>query len=159
MSLITLHPKYGVNPHLCTCPRCGKDNNELVLIGTRETILKCNCGQTIYGHRHSEPCPKCGEKFNFTEVGKIEERDKIPTSLCDDCEKELAAEKEIVAEGGIYFRCKCGARGVIKANAPICAKVRAKLDVPKGPCGIDFDTCPNCEKHSDEPDTSDHPAQ
>jgi hypothetical protein len=143
VSDLSLHPKLGVNPHLCCCPRCWKDNGELVLIGNRTSIRKCGgCGTKLVGHRYSEPCPKCRHNGPHEEVGQVGERDKIPTGLCADCKKELAEHKAIVDAGGIYFRCKqCGKNGVIRPEAELCKMVRDKMEIPTGPCGIEFQTC------------------
>jgi hypothetical protein len=155
MSSLQLHPSLGINAHLTFCPRCGGDGPDLMLIGSRTSILQCNsCGITIYGHKPSKPCPKCknGGPYstgNFTHVGTIGERDKLPGSLCDKCKAEIESFKKIVADGGIYFKCKtCKNTGVIKSKSDICRLVREKLKVEKpDPCGIEFE---NCEQHAVE---------
>jgi len=139
---ITLHRERGVNPRLTFCPRCGKEANELVLLGAHEAIGEC-CGITVYGGGR---CPKCNR---FTErVGTIGEHDRLPASQpCDECGAELAEHAKVVAEGGVYFRCTdCNASGVIKAT-PFAAEVRKAhgIDAP-APCGVEFteENCPAC---------------
>lgn len=166
MSYIELDREKGLNPHMACCPRCGKENGELVLIGARKSIYKCNnCGVNIYGHRKVEPCPNCKEgggrqpyvSSGFTHVGTIGEHDRIPTSLCDECEKELASFKEIVSAGGVYWKCSdCKMTGVIK-KSPFADAVRAthKLDAP-APCGIEFSKkdCPACNRREENDGTT-----
>ena len=145
---IQLHPTLGVNPHLTFCPRCGGKARELMLIGNRTQKLRCNaCGSLIFGHRSSEPCPRCKVRGDFTHEGRIEENELLPGDLCEQCEKEVALHKSIVAEGGIYWKCKgCAQSGVIKGTSPICAAVREKMNIPPpGPCGTEFD---KCEEHA-----------
>jgi ssDNA-binding Zn-finger/Zn-ribbon topoisomerase 1 len=147
---ITLHPTLGINPHMTVCRRCGGPAEELMLIGNRTSIYRCgnrDCGITIYGHRMSEPCPKCHDRGPHEKIGEVGEHDKLPaTEPCDKCKAELAEHKQIVADGGIYFKCaQCGKSGVIKNTAPLCAMVREKMGVPAPkPCGVEFD---KCEEH------------
>ena len=145
---IELDAELGVNPHLGMCPKCGKDNGEILMIGQRKTKLKCNnCESVIYGHRRSEPCPKCGERDNFTHWGSIEEHDKIPTSLCSDCLKEREEQAKLVAEGGIYFKCaKCSTTGVVLKHAGLAKAVRKQMKIKApAPCGVQFESC---EEHT-----------
>lgn len=145
------------------CPRCGKDENEIVLVGARQNILKCReCGTTIFGHRQSDACPKCGNKrraygmsdeFDF--VRKIEAHERLPGGICDECEKEILSHKEIVRQGGIYWKCKdCQREGVIKASAPLAGVVREKTGIaPPNPVGIEFTKeqgCPACGGNGNE---------
>lgn len=144
----------GVNPHFGICPKCGQYNGEVLLIGNRKAILQCgSCQSVIYGHRPSEPCPKCSERGrdNFTRVGYIGEHDKIPSRLCSDCIKELDEHKKLVAAGGIYFKCaKCHITGVVLGQTKLAKSVRKqmKIEAPN-PCGIQFDSC---EQHTVAPE-------
>jgi hypothetical protein len=76
----------------------------------------------------------------------IGENEKLPGSLCEACEKEVAEHAAEVAAGGVYFRCEaCGATGVVKADAPLAAQARKGLGIPAPkPCGVEAGSCPNC---------------
>jgi NMD protein affecting ribosome stability and mRNA decay len=147
--MLTLHPTLGVNAHLTFCRRCGGDAGELMLIGNRPNVYRCDrCETTIFGHRQSDPCPKCGRKFSFTFVRKIEENERLPASgLCDKCDKEVKEYAQIVADGGVYFRCFAGHTGVVKAGAPLSIAVRQQsgIEAPN-PVGVEVeaDQCPAC---------------
>lgn len=61
MSGITLHPKYGVNPTLSQCFWCGKDKNEIALLGIQSKRLT---GKEKAPNRvvlDFKPCAKCIE--------------------------------------------------------------------------------------------------
>jgi predicted RNA-binding Zn-ribbon protein involved in translation (DUF1610 family) len=149
MSGITLHPQLGVNPHLMSCPRCGGNTNGLMLIGDRTTIRECDsCGVRIYGHRPSEPCPKCGQRSS-TAVGKIGEHKKlVDCQPCDGCQAELKEHRRAVEAGGVYFKCAdCGVTGVIKGTSPLAKAARKQMKIPKpGLMGVEFTKvdCPAC---------------
>lgn len=141
---IELHPTLGINPHMGCCPRCGQDNGELILIGRRTNILQCGqCETKVYGHRNSEPCPKCGARWGtWMFVGIIGKEDKIPGGLCNTCKEEKERFDAIIAEGGIYWKCKeCEQNGVLRPTAPLCAAVREKAGIPSGPVGVEFNKC------------------
>lgn len=144
MKDLVLHPKLGVNPHLTYCPRCGGDAREIILIGARDYINKCcECGLHLIG---GGPCPDHPGR-RTERVKMIGEHDKLPGSPCERCEKEVAEHAAIVAAGGVYFRCACGARGVIKATARIAGLAREKLGIAApAACGIELDECPTCKK-------------
>lgn len=137
---IRLHSKLGVNPHLTYCPRCGGETNEIALLGTTNKVYICNLGHRSIGYPKNGKCPECNAIVSFER--EIEERERIPGGLCDNCQEQI---KE-VKKGGIFFRCKCGTEGVIKAGHPLAEAVRKQLKVkaPK-PCGVELETCPNCE--------------
>lgn len=151
---ITLHPELGVNPRLTVCTRCGAEGKDLLLLGIRNYWVQCDkCNARVYGgfNRNGRPgsasvCPSCGG----TSHGKrheLKESERIPHGLCAGCEKELAMQKEVVESGGIYFKCKCGAAGVIKESAPICKAVRERAGIAApAPVGVELDDCPSCTK-------------
>jgi DNA-directed RNA polymerase subunit RPC12/RpoP len=145
---ITLHPKKGLNVHLGVCPRCG-EGNEVVLLGIRNKKIVCpNCDAVNYGSTRMEACGRCKEPLLNGKAEEIEEWEKIPTGLCAKCgEKQKACDK-MVAEGGVYFRCKkCGSRGSIKGDHELAKAVREKMKIPTpGKVGVELDGCPGCEK-------------
>lgn len=146
---LQLHPKLGVNPHLTVCPRCGKDSNELLLIGARDWISRCDdCGLNLIG---GGPCPE-HPRAHTTRVRMIGEHERLPaTTLCDECKAEVTLHRQVVSEGGIYFKCKCGATGVIKASAPLAGLVRERMQIAApAPCGVELDDCPQCKPEAPE---------
>jgi len=147
-----LHSKLGVNPKLTFCRRCGRETNELLLVGAHTGKYTCdNCGLLMLGGRPNigHRCPRCGgNRTSFTKTGTIGERERLPASdLCDGCKMELESFKQIVDEGGVYWKCKdCHAEGVMK-KSPYAGMVRLKLNIPIGPCGVEFSKdcgCPKC---------------
>lgn len=122
---IRLHKDKGVNPKMTFCRRCGKDANELILVGADEGKYKCDsCVTTIFGYGKGI-CPKCGHK-GLNRVGKIGEHERLPaTQFCDECKDETAEHQKVVEAGGVHFRCKdCGAEGVVKAGTSFAVQVR-----------------------------------
>ena len=151
---IQLHPKHGVNPRLCFCPRCGGESNMLMLIGTRNYVTTCpHCGVKNYGSKRSELCGKCGSHMHNGEKRELDDHEKLPGDFCEECKKEAKEHAAIVARGGVYFRCKaCNACGVIKEDVPFAAEVRKAHGLLNGePCGVEFDKtdCPRCRKEPD----------
>ena len=151
MSSIRLHKKKGVNPKLTFCVRCGGKAEEIILLGANDGKYECStCGMISFGHQPQGRCPRCKQDYLMTRIGNVDEHEKLPAyEYCDDCIKEIKDHKEIVAKGGVYWKCsKCNNSGVIKVSAPLAAQVRKqhKID-PPGECGIDFEgtyLCPVC---------------
>lgn len=145
MSNIPLHPERGIDPHLCFCPRCGGESNSLAV----GHILKAEHeGQTYYANRGQTR--KVSQQLGATlHWEQVEEGERIPGAVCDACEKELAMQKQVVNEGGIYFQCKeCGQRGVIRAcNFTEKVREHMKIAAPE-PCGVEFNFC---VEHGEEP--------
>lgn len=150
MSSIRLHPTLGVNPRLTICPGCGGTGDELILLGIRNYIDKCSgCGLQMYGGGpdSNNPCPTCGRYGSFYRLRDLAEFEKLMSpNLCKKCVKRQKACREMVAAGGIHFRCKeCDAEGAIKADHDLSKRVREqmKIEAPK-PCGVEFE---KCEQH------------
>lgn len=146
---ITLHPTRGLNPHLTFCSRCGRETNELILIGNRDDLRKCaSCGSGLIGMRRNDPCGKCGNTGPHELIRKIDDNERLPASqLCDDCKKEMEENSEIVRQGGVYWKCEeCNRSGVIRPGS-YASSVRAGVARQKGvelwtePCGIGFNKC------------------
>lgn len=143
---IRLHETLGVNPKLCVCPRCGGENGELVLIGAATSIRQCpECKVHIYGGRPTfNSCPSCKKHVHdFPIIGRVGENDKIPTSLCSGCKAEIETHMQIVAEGGIHFKCaKCPVTGVLRGTSELAIAVRKQMNLPApAPCGVEFAEC------------------
>lgn len=146
---IQLHPEKGANPHLMTCPRCGKDNGSIALLGVANGVYTCkSCGLKHVGFAGSpkDGCQKCGSRdFKRTE---LYDYDKVPGGLCAECEARQKACDDEVKAGGVYFRCKkCGSQGAIKAGVELAKKVREhmKIEAPD-PVGVELDECSECPK-------------
>lgn len=148
---IPLHPTLGVNPHLTFCPRCGGEVPVLLLLGAMNTKFECHdCKAVSIGARH---CLKCDGQRNPNRHGrkgrivKIEENEKLPGSLCDDCVKRAAEWRGLVEAGGLYARCTdCGMEGVISPSEAT-ASVREKHNCPAPELlGIGYSKadCPEC---------------
>jgi hypothetical protein len=146
---IRLHPQKGLNPRMTFCPRCGKDGDELILLGLNDGVYSCEfCGQKHIGRPTGGKCQQCGRRQSWKRERTVEEHERIPGSLCGPCKNEAAEHARIVAEGGVYWACKdCHAQGVIKSS-PFAERVRKALSIqaPR-PCGVTFSKdqgCPKC---------------
>lgn len=162
-----LHETKGLNPKLTTCPRCGGDGPDLILLGARDYKDICQlCGAVYIGgadpkmkHRGcvfkrldaQSKEVKCGGTSFSREP--IEEHEKLPGGLCYACEEEIKQHREIVAAGGIHWRCvDCKSEGVIKAESECAKEVRAHMKIePPDPVGLEFykdpkrgPACPVC---------------
>lgn len=72
---IRLHPKYGLNPTISQCIICGKDMNEIVLLGAA-----CKDRAPMKMITSIEPCDECRKKYLATGVLLIEsDEEKNPT--------------------------------------------------------------------------------
>ena len=57
---IRLHPKFGLNPTIPTCFWCGKDKNELILLGA---AFKEEAPRHMY--LDYEPCDTCKDQMKL----------------------------------------------------------------------------------------------
>ena len=133
-----LHAQHGVAPALTFCRVCGKDTNEIAILGA-----SCN---TVMKQVHEMTGGKEGSIDGYKEYGY----NRIPSNEpCDECKAKQAAVKEEVERGGVYWKCtKCGSEGAVKAGHPLSVRVREqmKIEAPK-PCGVDLTgQCPVCDK-------------
>jgi len=153
---IQLHPTKGVNPRLTICPRCGKDGPELILMGIRDYYQTCpSCDTRSYGGFDRGTCPKCKAHVsgNKTPIG---EHERIPGSLCKECEDVIKLHRELVEAGGVYWKCNdCHGEGVIKGTSEFAQHIRATVENGKykdpvngkyPAIGVAFDkkSCPVC---------------
>lgn len=140
-----------VNPREAYCPRCGGDAPSLIDIGKQDQVCQCrNCGVRLYGFTSGLKCPGCGLSGAFKYLRRLWKNEKVPGSPCDYCLDEINEHAEIVAAGGVYFRClKCNQSGVIKENAfSIDVRNEHRIAAP-APCGVEFnqdEPCPKCQE-------------
>jgi len=141
-----LHKEKGVNPRMTFCPRCGGDGPDIALLGNRDSVITCPfCNAANYGAFRSSDCGSCGQPLSNGESRKIEEHERIPGSLCKTCEEEVENFKKEVEKGGIYWKCRCSATGVVKGGTELAVKVREESGIAVGPVGVEFEKCPRCE--------------
>jgi hypothetical protein len=141
-----LDKKKGVNPFLTYCPRCGGEGSELLLVGNRQYTQTCpSCGVVNIGGADYGKCNNCRGDMSGVERVKIPDGTKLPGGLCEKCEKEVKEFEELVAAGGIYWKCKCGASGVVKANTQTAMEFRKAVGVEAPePVGMSVENCPMC---------------
>lgn len=146
---IMLHPEKGLNPHMTLCRTCGKEVG-IALLGETDSLFLCeSCGKMVADKRSKRTCPRCKGRLIYKKP--IDDFDKFPWEECDECrtarEAEQAEHAKVVAEGGVYFRCKdCKVTGVIRPN-DFTQQVRAQANIaPPNPVGVEFtkDDCPQC---------------
>lgn len=135
---IRLSQKHGVAPALTFCPVCGKETNELALLGA-------SCDK-VMRQVHEATGGREGSATGYKEYGF----NRIPASEpCDECKAKQAACDAEVARGGVYWKCsKCGSTGAIKAEHPLSEAVREQMNIPTpGKCGVDLTgQCPVCDQ-------------
>jgi transposase-like protein len=141
--------RFGLNPIMCYCPRCGKDNGEIALPGMMHRYWCSRCREhTAFGQKRPDQCPKCNNTKEYLSAdGEYEtsSTDRAPGSLCNSCEKEIEEHKAIVANGGVYWKCSnCKSEGVVKAEAELSKAVRKDHPAPD-PIGVELESCPTCE--------------
>jgi hypothetical protein len=139
---IQLHPTKGINPHVTFCVQCGVDVG-IALIGNRDKKRTCdNCDTVNYGAKASDSCGKCGLSLRTAKAEEIREGERLPGGLCNDCQAEQKEHREIVEQGGVYWKCReCTLRGVIKPS-PFAEMVREQLGTPTPQlCGVEFEHC------------------
>ena len=145
---ILLHPDKGLNPHMTSCWRCGNNTNEILLLGEKNKIYKCQrCDMHHIGRPKKGICTRC-KSSTIEFLRELEDMERIPSGYCADCQKELDEYQQIVAEGGVHFRCRnCQSVGVIKKSKFADAvRERAGVMAPD-PVGVEFsleDPCPKC---------------
>ncbi len=152
ISNIPLHKTRGLDPHLTYCPRCGGDGTGLTLGALRKATLED--GRVVYAQlgKTARTAKDLGlQPFELNWVD-VDEHERVPdSSICDECEQEVALHKKEVDLGGVYFRClACSTTGVIKHNHALAVSVRkdAGVKAPE-PIGVEFD---KCEQHGGKPD-------
>jgi Flp pilus assembly pilin Flp len=170
---IPLSEEHGLNPALSVCPRCGGEASELALLGNSIKWRCDNCGahHLAYAGQSGKMACLCGNKYRqgrrFTKLGKANGwRDKVIASEpCEKCKQELEGHKQLVAAGGVFWKCStCHSEGVVKPEAALASAVRAqhvkegRIKEPEEggahePCGIDFEggqLCPVCSEAAEQ---------
>lgn len=138
---ITLHPKFGLNPRLTICTNCGKDGRYILLLGIKNEVGTC----LVHGNviTNGSICPFC--KNRLENQRELRYSEKIPSGLCEACEKEVNEYVAIVASGGVYFKCvECRHTGVVRPSE-FATHVREVAKIPTGPVGVEFQ---HCSEHS-----------
>ena len=148
MGGITLHPEKGVNPHITCCKGCGKDIG-LALVGINNRVITCGtCGVNNVAAKFGDKCGGCGGRLSSRDKWReLEEHEKIPDGLCDECQEEVEKHKAIVQAGGVYWKCSsCNAKGVIKRSEYSLEVKRAMGLEEDAMCGVMFSKldCPAC---------------
>lgn len=143
---IPVSEKHGINPSMEVCPNCGEETGNILILG-RTNRHTCSCGYKVYG-KMPNMCPECmrggGGSWWKTEYD-VEAPRHIVGNLCAKCTKEKEEQQLEVAKGGVYFKCKCGVKGIIKAESPMAKHIREMSGVAApDPVGGEFEECPIC---------------
>ena len=124
--------------------------NEIVLIGDRSRIYKCDeCGNTRLSQRTPRRCPSCDKHTIFIFIGEVGDGDKVFGHVCPACHTVF----QIVEDGGVYWECKkCKTFGVVAPDAPLALETRKKLNTyAPAFAGIYLEGCPQCAIPTDLP--------
>lgn len=133
----------GLEPHLCFCPQCGGDTGEMT-IGVVYEALLTNGSKAYYNRGDRRSVTKNLPAGIYIESTRhVEDGEKLPSSApCAACQNVNAEMDQVVADGGVHFRCtQCGSIGVIK-DSPFAKSIRerAKVKAPD-PVGVEFADC------------------
>lgn len=141
MSTIPLDAGKGLDPHMISCTRCGEQYG--LTIGALRQATDSN-GVTHYCQKGETSRHPHRGVTNWTPV---KEGTVIPSGLCTACTEELKRFEQEVANGGIFFKCRCcTTTGVIKGHSPLAQTVRKQMNIhAPEPCGVEFE---NCEEHT-----------
>lgn len=134
-----------LHPRMCICPKCGGDTSELAIGAIRKA-------QTSKGWVYAQRGQTSKVRARLQEQGiyetlqwiKLDENERVPSSsLCEDCEQEAKEHAEVVAQGGVYFKClKCNLTGVMKPDTSIAKHVRTEMGIEApNPVGIESNGC------------------
>lgn len=151
-----LHKEHGVNPRLTFCPQCGGEGNEIVMLGADDGIYSCiACDQKHIGRPKNRTCQACGGVVEFERT--VEQHERLPGSICDECQERNRVVEEEVVRGGIYWRCAdCGSEGAFRAESPISIAVREQTGIAApDPVGLEMsqeEGCPVCGQQGGEDD-------
>lgn len=149
-----LHKEHGVNSRLTFCPQCGAEGNEIVMLGAHDGIYSCiACGQKHIGRPKNRTCQACGGVVKFERT--VGQHERLPGSICDECQEKNRAVEQEVARGGIYWRCiDCGSAGALVAENPIAVAVRKQSGIKApDPVGLEMskkEGCPVCGSDDQE---------
>jgi len=106
---IRLHPKYGVNPTISSCIICGKEKNEIALLGaTYKEQAPMHMVISI------EPCDNCKEKYLVNGIMLVETNEQkkpngsIAVILLEAFQKifdvPVPLEHTVLVEQGIFSK-------------------------------------------------------
>jgi len=157
---IPLHKDRGLDPHMTYCTRCKGDAEELTIGHVKEVtfpdgkVAYYNVGNLtkLIDDIKRNGGPDYGRYGHQTR--DVEEREKLPASQpCNKCKEEMKAHMKLVAEGGVYWKCKmCSYEGIVKPGTELAKHVRKEMKIePPKPCGLMFQ---KCDEH---PGINEHP--
>ena len=140
---IPLNKDGGLEPHTLLC-RCGKSAGltiGVIMVGEdshgNKHMINRGGGSRFNAQRRRD---NLEEVHGWTHVPE-DQREIVSNTLCKDCEDEQELHREIVSNGGIYFKCeKCPVTGVLKASSELAIAVRKQTPAP-APIGIEFEEC------------------
>lgn len=136
-----LSQKHGVAPVLTVCPVCGKDTNELQLLGASADKVMRKLYEATDG--------KMGSREGYT--GSSTQK-TIASEPCDECKARQKDADDEVKRGGVYWKCtRCGSTGAIKAEHELSKAVRKQMNIEApDPCGVDLTgQCPVCDQQAE----------
>lgn len=158
MGTIPISEEGGLEPHIMTCPRCGGLGNALTIgVLLRAPVLGAEAGTYAYYNRGKrKETEDAVEKAGFG-LGKAEhvpvDQVQVPildSEPCAKCKEEIAEHRKLVSEGGIHWKCDCGAQGILKAdavnrmfNSMMVNRLNAHRD-KDGQVGMEAVKCPKC---------------
>ena len=113
------------------------------LDGFREELEGLGC-EVTFAEITGPDCQRCGSPTV-----------KLGSDLCQECDDEVMMFTEVVASGGIYWKClDCPSEGVLKPTAELSIAMRKRTGIAAPDAiGVDFSSA-NCPVCSPKPLTS-----
>ena len=132
-----------------TCQHCGKQTG---VTGELEPTQEWRCGQCsqrMIGDTKPENCVSCDAEPQYIEhAGPFDlaaEDSQLASGVCSACAQKIQDHTLEVQAGGVWFRCDCGAEGIIKHDHPVAQAVRVAAGVePPDPCTLQLSECQGC---------------
>ena len=142
MTKIPIDKERGIDPHVITCTRCGKEHGLSLGVLMEGTDAE---GNKHYKNKGDYKYDRDHPYIGWEEI--TDPTRKIAMGICTDCEDQLAKFDEELAKGGIFFKCEqCTTTGMIIGSHPLAIATRLQLAVvAPNPVGVEFATC---EEHT-----------
>ena len=144
MPNIPISKEGGLEAHLCVCERCMKNDSGALTLGVLFKT-KGSDGHTYYADRDKRSKTRREAQNAGVTLENwihVDEHERVPMGLCDECKTEMDYHAAIVRKGGVYFKCtECHQDGVIQPNEFTYGMKKQHGIKEHEPIGIEFSKC------------------